>query len=600
MKLEPGTLLGGRFRVGHTLGRGAIGLVVAATDESSGQDVALKILLPEHAESPITRERFSRELGVAQSLGDHPGFVRIYSFHDDGDRCFFAMERLPGQDLARYLRAHPRPPAGERRAIVAAILETLAYAHARGVVHRDIKPGNIMRLGDGVVKLLDFGLARVGAYSDLTTCSMVLGTPDYLAPEAVSGRPIDARADLYGLGVTWYELATGQLPFVAPSVYELLHQKATRDGPVPCGDDLFPGEAELIASLLRLDPDARPATAPAVLRALATPPPRPVAPPFACAACGEPSQQLDDCLACGASPAARPGGSMVVLTRTDRAPAAVLGELARHGATPAPGIDPERALASPPVVLVSDVDAAYAHALQVRLVSAGHTIEVRSRDGSNFDLLHRAETPGLFLVGGILGAWAAACWLGWFAVGQWGLVATLAAGPPAGWFIHKNAHWFLPAAFRLPRTQAAAMLLAPEWRAFRALAPPPSALGLGRALIRRLRAALTQLDPDSARAAVDAARSSLALLATIAQIDRELEAHARSRRPGDDPAAEAHARWLEAREDERARRVQAVLEVIAALDAIDTVALDAQLSAQRALVTELSHRERAARELAAS
>jgi len=599
VRLAPGTLLAGRFRVGPTLGRGAIGLVVAATDEQEGREVALKVLLPEHAESPVTRERFGRELAVAQSLGDHPGFVRIHSFHDDGDHCFFAMERLPGADLATHLLQHGPPAATERRAMVAAILEALAHAHARGVVHRDIKPGNIMRLGDGRVKLLDFGLARVGAFSDLTTRSVVLGTPDYLAPEAVSGRPLDARADLYGLGVTWFELATGSLPFPAPNVYEILHQKATRDGPAPSGPGLWNGEAEVVASLLRLDPDARPATASAVLRALATPPPPRAPAAYACAACGEPSPSLSDCLACGASPGARPGPAMVVLTRTESPAAAIVGELARYGAVPAPGVDPANALQRRPAVLVAGIDLEYARALQVRLVAEGHTIEVRRRDESNFDLLHRAETPGLFLVGGILGAWAAACWLGAYLGGQWGLVAALAAGPPAGWFIHRHAHWFLPPVFRLPRAGAAVTLLAPEWRAFRATDPPPAALGLGRALMLRLRGVLGQLEPDAARAAADAARAALELLATIAQIDRELQAYARAGGGGGSQGArpDATSRRVEAREDERARRVQAVLEVIAALDVADTIALDTQRRAYQALAAELSLRQRAALEV---
>ena len=245
----PGAILAGRFEILRPLGTGGLADVLAARDNVTGQEVALKVLDAHLAREPEIAERFRRELSVTRGL-DHPGIVRVFDLHEHEGRPFFTMELLKGETLAERLKREPLTP-GEARRILAEACVALQAAHRGGVVHRDLKPHNIFLLATGQVKLLDFGLARVAGWARLTAQSTVMGTPGYIAPELLGGTGADARADIYALGATYYELLTGKRAFPGSDPYAVLRRQ--REG-APDTAQLPPADAELIKRAL--DPDA--------------------------------------------------------------------------------------------------------------------------------------------------------------------------------------------------------------------------------------------------------------------------------------------------------------------------------------------------------
>jgi serine/threonine-protein kinase len=225
-----GRVLEGRYRVDARLGEGGLGVVYRATQTRLDRRVALKILHPEHARRPALRERFERE---ARSLGalNHPNIVDVIDFGIDGDAPYLVMELLEGRPLDAAIREglDPERALGIGRAVVAAV----AYAHSRGLVHRDLKPANVFltRAIDGgeAPRVLDFGLAKFldeapegGAV--LTKTGAIMGTPAYMSPEQATGAKVDARADVYALGIVLFELVTGRRPFIgAPAELLRMH-----------------------------------------------------------------------------------------------------------------------------------------------------------------------------------------------------------------------------------------------------------------------------------------------------------------------------------------------------------------------------------------
>jgi serine/threonine protein kinase len=185
-----------------------------AQDEVLGRRVAVKILDPQLAADPDTLERFRAEATAAARLS-HPGVVRVFDTGVDGETCYIVMELIDGPTLAESLaREGPMDPAETIR-IARAILDVLSHAHAEGVVHRDVKPTNVLT-GDHAVKVADFGIAKAAfARNDLTTTGKLLGTAKYLSPEQAAGERVDARADLYAVGILMYEMLTGRVPFDA-------------------------------------------------------------------------------------------------------------------------------------------------------------------------------------------------------------------------------------------------------------------------------------------------------------------------------------------------------------------------------------------------
>ena len=222
-------LLGGRYRLDRLIASGGVAEVWEGTDEVLARPVAIKILQPHLASQPGVAERFRREAIAAARLV-HPGIVGIYDARVEGDDAFLVMELVRGTDVRRLLadrggRLSPRLAV----AIAAEVAEALDYAHGAGIVHRDVKPGNILCDGDQA-KVADFGIAKAaGIDGDVTLDGSILGTAAYLAPEQVSGGHVDARTDVYALGVVLYEMVCGRKPFVGDSEVAVAVQRLERD-----------------------------------------------------------------------------------------------------------------------------------------------------------------------------------------------------------------------------------------------------------------------------------------------------------------------------------------------------------------------------------
>jgi len=225
--LEPGgtapTL--GRYEIVRELGQGAMGTVYLGRDPKINREVAIKTLRfgeVGDGDLPEIKRRFFREAEAAGRL-KHPGIVTIYDAGEDHDLAYLAMEYLEGRDLTGYCARDNLLPVGKALDVAASVADALAYAHRHGVVHRDVKPANIMLLPDGQVKVTDFGIARVLA-NTATQTGVVLGTPSYMSPEQVAGRKVDGRSDLFSLGVVLYELLSGERPFRGENLAALMYQ----------------------------------------------------------------------------------------------------------------------------------------------------------------------------------------------------------------------------------------------------------------------------------------------------------------------------------------------------------------------------------------
>jgi eukaryotic-like serine/threonine-protein kinase len=266
--------LAGRYRLEEVIGRGGMSTVYRATDLSLDREVAVKVALdPMAEENPVYVARFKREARAAAAL-NHPGVVTVFDAGTDGATRYIVMEYVDGQNLSEVLREEgPLEPARAAR-IAAQIADTLAAAHAAGIVHRDIKPANVMLVRGGArgsgedaaddrVKVLDFGIARTADGVSLTQTSSVLGTAPYMAPEQAMGTPADARSDIYSLGCVLYEMLTGKPPFMADVPAAVLHQHV-RVAPKPAAQlnpSIPPALDALVLQMLAKAPGDRPQTA---------------------------------------------------------------------------------------------------------------------------------------------------------------------------------------------------------------------------------------------------------------------------------------------------------------------------------------------------
>jgi serine/threonine-protein kinase len=251
---EPTTLLGGRYEVGDPIGQGGMAEVFRGRDTRLGRDVAVKILRPELAGDPTFLARFRREAQASASL-NHPNIVSVYDTGDESGTPFIVMEFVEGRTLRDVLRTQGRMLPQRALEIVADVCAALEHAHQQGIVHRDIKPGNVMLNQQGTVKVMDFGIARAisGSSSTMTQTAAVIGTAQYLSPEQARGEHVDARSDVYSTGCLLYELLTHQPPFTGDSPVAVAYQHVLEDPTLPS----------------TLNPDVEPAVESVVMKAMA-------------------------------------------------------------------------------------------------------------------------------------------------------------------------------------------------------------------------------------------------------------------------------------------------------------------------------------------
>ncbi|MGH7580202.1 MAG: serine/threonine-protein kinase [Gemmatimonadales bacterium] len=209
--LSPGTILRNRWEIGRELGRGGYSVVYLARDREIGGEVALKLLVPPPAAAEIARERMRREVQAVRGLS-HENIVAVYDFVEEGSWSFILMEYVAGPDLQIRVRERGPLPPDQAVRLGRDLAAALGTAHRHGILHRDVKPRNVLLDPDGRFRLTDFGSARLDGQMGMTTTGALAGTPDYTAPELIAGRRGDARADLYALGLTLYFGLTGELP----------------------------------------------------------------------------------------------------------------------------------------------------------------------------------------------------------------------------------------------------------------------------------------------------------------------------------------------------------------------------------------------------
>ena len=214
------TLFDGRYRIVRKLGSGGMANVYLAHDEELGRRVAIKILDDRHARDDQFVERFRREAQHAAGLS-HPNIVSIYDRGEAEGTYYIAMEHVEGRTLKELLVARGPSPLGIAIDYTRQILSALRFAHRNGIVHRDIKPHNVIVDGEGRVKVMDFGIARAGAASQMTEAGSIIGTAQYLSPEQARGAPVDQTSDLYSTGIVLYELLTGTVPFTGDTPVEI-------------------------------------------------------------------------------------------------------------------------------------------------------------------------------------------------------------------------------------------------------------------------------------------------------------------------------------------------------------------------------------------
>jgi len=256
MKPAVGQLYGERYRLQLRIAIGGMGEVWQAEDELILRQVAIKILKEEYLSDPAFLERFRTEARSA-ALVEHEGIANIYDYGEDTGSAFLVMELVPGESMSRLLEREKRLPEAQVLDIVAQTSRALAAAHARGLVHRDIKPGNLLITPDGKVKLTDFGIARVGDQVPLTKTGQVMGTVQYLAPEQATGKTSTGATDLYSLGVVAYEALAGRRPFRGENQMAIA-MAHINEMPPALPDSIDPRVQNLVLSCLAKKPNQRP------------------------------------------------------------------------------------------------------------------------------------------------------------------------------------------------------------------------------------------------------------------------------------------------------------------------------------------------------
>ena len=226
----------GKFKIVGKLGHGAMGEVFRALDPVLGREVAIKVVTGKLSEDEGARVRFLREAQAAATL-NHPNIVTVYDFGEEQGQAFMAMELLEGQDLRELLAKGTLTDLQGNVAIMEQILDGLAFAHANGVVHRDIKPANIMVMNNFQVKVMDFGIARLETSASMTQTGIAMGTPNYISPEQLQGKPVDRRSDIFALGVVLYEFLSHEKPFRGENLSQLIYNIINFNPPTPVERD---------------------------------------------------------------------------------------------------------------------------------------------------------------------------------------------------------------------------------------------------------------------------------------------------------------------------------------------------------------------------
>jgi len=258
------------FELGESIGVGTVGTIYRALDRTNDCEVAVKILLQSVSEDAVVKARFQREMIILEKLS-HPNIVKYYGGGEDGKQLFFAMEFVEGNSLKQVLEQVNWLSWRETAACGTQICSALQYAHNHGIIHRDLKPGNILFSREGVVKLVDFGIARDTHEADITSSGLTVGTHAYMSPEQITGkRSITGKTDLYSLGCVLYEALAGRAPFLGDNFAQLFEQHLrsqpvnVRHFSIDCPNELD----RLVAQLLEKSEEARPFNARSVQGAL--------------------------------------------------------------------------------------------------------------------------------------------------------------------------------------------------------------------------------------------------------------------------------------------------------------------------------------------
>jgi len=261
-ELTEGTTFAGRYEIIEELGKGGMGRVYKVRDTEIKEKVALKLLKPEIAADEKIIERFRNELKIARKVS-HKRVCRMYDIGKEEEKYFITMEYVEGEDLKSLIREKGKMPKNELLKLAKQICEGLAEAHELGVVHRDLKPQNIMINKEGNAKIMDFGIARSVEAPGMTQTGVMIGTPDYISPEQAEGEEADQRSDIYALGVILYEMVTGSVPFKGDTALSVALKHKTKLPPDPkkLNPDISENLSRLILICMEKDRERRYQTA---------------------------------------------------------------------------------------------------------------------------------------------------------------------------------------------------------------------------------------------------------------------------------------------------------------------------------------------------
>lgn len=266
MRPSSKTVLGGRYALTERIAIGGMGEVWKAKDKVLGRTVAVKILKEEYTGDPTFLQRFRAEARHTALL-NHPGVANVYDYGEDNGSAYLVMELVPGEPLSNIIDRDRQLPVDDVLNYIGQTARALAAAHAQGLVHRDIKPGNLMITPEKRVKVTDFGIARVADQVPLTATGQVMGTAQYLAPEQATGQTATGSSDIYSLGIIGYECLAGRRPFTGESQIAIALAQVN-DPPPPLPETVPEGARALIMSMLAKEPSQRPSTAGALAAAV--------------------------------------------------------------------------------------------------------------------------------------------------------------------------------------------------------------------------------------------------------------------------------------------------------------------------------------------